>query len=71
MAKTSKQSRFSIVRDDTRCIKCQVCVRMCSFDTHSYDATQDTIITEVERCVGCCFCVEMCPTKALRIIKNY
>ena len=72
MAKTERQSKFTIMRDQSRCIKCHVCVRLCAFDTHSFDEKEDTQVrTDEERCVGCCFCVEMCPTNALRIVKNY
>lgn len=71
MVKVKKFIRFTIIRDEEKCIKCQVCVRMCAFDTHKYDAETDTIITSCENCVGCCFCIEMCPTKALKIVKNW
>lgn len=71
MAKTKIQPRFTITRDEEKCIKCQVCVRMCANDTHKYDVENDAINTETENCVGCCFCVEMCPTKSLSVKKNY
>ena len=32
---------FRIERDDDRCIRCQVCVRQCGFDTHRYDEEDD------------------------------
>lgn len=70
MAKTRKLADFISTRDEEKCIKCQVCVRMCAFDTHKYDEETDNIITDYKNCVGCCFCIEMCPTKTLSIIKN-
>jgi len=72
MAKTKRESKFTIIRDEDICIKCHLCVRMCAFDTHSYEEKEDTkVITNSEHCVGCCFCIEMCPTGALHIVKNY
>jgi NAD-dependent dihydropyrimidine dehydrogenase PreA subunit len=71
MAKTKTSARFTIIRDEEKCIKCQVCVRMCAFDTHSYDEDTDIVLSKDENCVGCCFCVEICPTNALKIIKNW
>ena len=35
--KSYLSSEFRIERDDTRCIRCQVCVRQCSYGTHEYD----------------------------------
>ena len=54
MAKTKKISRFTIIRDEEKCIKCQVCVRMCSFDTHSYDEEEDKILSKDENCGNVC-----------------
>lgn len=71
MAKQKKLAQFSITRDEDKCIKCQVCVRMCAFDTHTYDPETDTVNTDPEKCVGCCFCIHMCPTNALSIKKNF
>jgi glutamate synthase domain-containing protein 2 len=58
---------FKIERDDSRCIRCQVCVRQCGFDTHKYDEDDDAIYASEEKCVGCQRCAVMCPTNALTI----
>ena len=34
--KTYQKNRFIVDRDPEQCIKCQVCVRQCGWDTHSY-----------------------------------
>ncbi|MBD3184540.1 FMN-binding glutamate synthase family protein [Candidatus Poribacteria bacterium] len=58
---------FKIIRDDERCIRCEVCVRQCGFDVHSYDAEEDMLYADENKCVGCQRCAVMCPTNALTI----
>ncbi len=61
---------FKIERDDDRCIRCQVCVRQCGFDTHRYDEEDDKVYVDEEKCVGCQRCAVMCPTNAITIKTN-
>jgi len=68
--KTYLPPRFVVERDDSRCIRCEVCVNQCTFDVHSYDAEDDEIRSHEENCVGCHRCVIFCPTKALTIRRN-
>ncbi len=70
MAKRKVLPEFLVERDEEKCISCQVCVRMCSNDVHSYDEEKDQIISENDKCVGCKFCETLCPTGALRIRPN-
>jgi glutamate synthase domain-containing protein 2 len=70
MAKRSPPTEFIIERDDEKCIACQVCVRMCSNDAHSYDAEADTVLSDSGKCVGCHFCETICPTGAITIGRN-
>ena len=58
---------FKIERDDDRCIRCQVCVRQCGFDTHTYDEEDDSIYSNEEKCVGCQRCAVLCPTNAITV----
>jgi NAD-dependent dihydropyrimidine dehydrogenase PreA subunit len=51
---------FKIVRDDERCIACQVCVRQCANDVHAYDPDDDWVYSDYSRCVGCHRCVTLC-----------
>ncbi len=62
--------RFAIHRRDDRCIRCQVCVRQCSFGAQAYDAEDDVVVGYDERCVACHRCVVFCPTQALTITRN-
>jgi glutamate synthase domain-containing protein 2 len=68
--KTYLPPRFVVERDDSRCIRCEVCVNQCTFDVHSYDAEDNEIRSHEENCVGCHRCVVFCPTKALTIRRN-
>ncbi len=68
--KTYLPPRFVVERDDSRCIRCEVCVNQCTFEVHAYDAEDDEIRSHEETCVGCHRCVVFCPTKALTIRRN-
>jgi glutamate synthase domain-containing protein 2 len=68
--KTYLPPKFMVERDDSRCIRCEVCVNQCTFDVHSYDAEDDEIRSHEESCVGCHRCVVFCPTRALTIRRN-
>ena len=68
--KTYLPPRFVVERDDSRCIRCQVCVNQCTFDVHSYDTGDDEIRSHEEDCVGCHRCVVFCPTRALTVRRN-
>jgi glutamate synthase domain-containing protein 2 len=68
--KTYLPPKFIVERDDSRCIRCEVCVNQCTFDVHSYDAEDDELRSCEENCVGCHRCVVFCPTEALTIRRN-
>ncbi len=68
--KTYLPPKFIVERDDSRCIRCEVCVNQCTFDVHSYDAEDDEIRSHEENCVGCHRCVVFCPTEALTVRRN-
>jgi glutamate synthase domain-containing protein 2 len=68
--KTYLPPKFIVERDDSRCIRCEVCVNQCSFDVHSYDIEEDEIKSCEENCIGCHRCVVFCPTEALTVRRN-
>jgi glutamate synthase domain-containing protein 2 len=68
--KTYLPPKFIVERDDSRCIRCEVCVNQCTFDIHSYDIEDDEIKSCEDNCVGCHRCVVFCPTNALTIRRN-
>jgi glutamate synthase domain-containing protein 2 len=68
--KTYLPPKFIVERDDSRCIRCEVCVNQCTFDVHSYDREDDELRSREENCVGCHRCVVFCPTTALTIRRN-
>jgi glutamate synthase domain-containing protein 2 len=61
---------YLVERDEKRCIRCKVCVNQCTYETHSYDAETDKIVSKDENCVNCQRCVTFCPTHAITIKKN-
>jgi glutamate synthase domain-containing protein 2 len=63
--KSFLQPEFHVSRDDARCIHCEVCVRQCAFESHTYDAVDGKVSTDSARCVGCQRCATLCPTHAL------
>jgi len=68
--KTYLPAKFVVERDESRCIRCQVCVNQCTFGVHSYDVEDDEIRSREENCVGCHRCAIFCPTRALTIKKS-
>ena len=68
--KTYLPPKFIVERDDSRCIRCEVCVNQCTFDVHSYDIEDDELRSREENCVGCHRCVVFCPTEALTVKRN-
>ena len=68
--KTYLPAKFLIERDLERCIRCQVCVNQCSFDSHYYSTEDDEMKKREENCTGCHRCVLFCPTGALTIRRN-
>ncbi|MCS7233961.1 MAG: glutamate synthase-related protein [Synergistetes bacterium] len=70
MAKARYRSEFNVERDESKCIHCQVCVRMCAFDVHSYYPEMNLVISDSTKCVGCHFCEDLCPTSAIAIVGN-
>lgn len=67
MAKKTSPTDFILERDEERCIACQVCVRMCSNDVHTYDLETDSVSSNSSNCVGCHFCETLCPTQAITV----
>ena len=64
------QPEFHISRDEERCIHCEVCVRQCAFESHTYDPADGRVTTESLRCVGCQRCASLCPTQALVVTEH-
>jgi glutamate synthase domain-containing protein 2 len=68
--KTYILPEYLVERDQNRCIRCKVCVNQCTYETHSYDAEEDVIVSKDENCVNCQRCVTFCPTHAITIRRN-
>jgi len=63
------QPDFLVRRDPDRCIQCQVCVRQCANDVHTYDEEDGLVYSDSRNCVGCHRCATLCPTEAIEIVK--
>lgn len=61
---------FEVVRDESKCIHCKVCVRQCANKVHSYDEDLDVVKADESKCVNCQRCVSLCPVRALKIVKS-
>lgn len=61
---------FEVVRNENRCIACQVCERQCSNEVHTFDPERGIMISDESKCVNCQRCVSLCPTRALKIVKS-
>lgn len=61
---------FDVSRNESRCIKCRICVRECANGVHIFDEKRGVLISDETKCVNCQRCVSFCPTRALKIIKN-
>ncbi|UCH37214.1 MAG: 4Fe-4S binding protein, partial [Candidatus Bathyarchaeota archaeon] len=70
MMKSYLLSEYLVERDQSRCIRCQVCVNQCTYETHHYDAEDDIVSSQHESCTNCQRCVVFCPTHAITIQKN-
>ncbi len=68
--KSYLEPHYIVERDDDRCIRCEVCVNQCTYETHYYDSDDDKIHSRNENCVNCHRCVVFCPTQAITIKHN-
>ncbi len=67
MKKSFVNPEFEIVRNEDKCIQCEVCVRQCAFDVHEFDKENNKVLSNSSKCVGCQRCVTLCPTDALEL----
>jgi len=61
---------FDVIRDESRCTKCRICVAQCSNGVHTYDEGTGRMVSDETKCVDCQRCVACCPARALKIINN-
>lgn len=61
---------YIVERDQDRCIRCEVCINQCTYETHYYDTEDDIVHSRNENCTNCQRCVVFCPTQAITIKKN-
>lgn len=64
MVKNFLRPEFMVRVDDQTCVKCQRCVRDCSFEALSF---KDGVIPDNEKCTGCLRCMAVCPADAILV----
>ncbi|MCX6658995.1 MAG: 4Fe-4S binding protein, partial [Candidatus Bathyarchaeota archaeon] len=69
MLKSYLYPEYYVERDQNKCIRCKVCLRQCTYETHRYDPEDDVMLSDHEKCVNCQRCVVFCPTRTLTIRK--
>src|SRR3989304_9500811 len=65
--KTPTYYEFKVERYDERCIRCQVCVRQCSYNATFFNEEENRIFNIDANCVGCHRCDTYCPTDCITI----
>jgi ferredoxin len=57
-----------VLRDESRCTHCGVCVTVCPADAFTRDPKTQEIAFDHNRCVLCGLCVKACPPHAMSIV---
>ncbi|MCD6235917.1 MAG: 4Fe-4S dicluster domain-containing protein [Thaumarchaeota archaeon] len=68
--KIEKIPEFKVLIDESKCIRCKICVNECSFGALRYDKKKNKIVSKDWLCVACLRCVAKCPTGAITITRN-
>lgn len=61
---------FIVDRDQSRCIKCKVCINQCPYETNYYSEGRDIVDSWHPKCTGCHRCSALCPTECITIRRN-
>ncbi len=56
-----------VVRNDSKCTHCGLCVVYCPTSALYVDKATQEIIFEKDKCIGCEICVKVCPTRAMEV----
>ena len=59
---------FEVLRDDSRCIRCKLCLKQCPNGVYSIDDASGNWQIREQACVNCQRCAAFCPADALKII---
>lgn len=64
------QNEYEVIRNNEKCIHCNICVQQCANEVHVIDKKTKKLIAVDSKCVNCQRCVATCPTGAIKIKKN-
>ncbi|MDD5668477.1 MAG: 4Fe-4S binding protein [Candidatus Omnitrophica bacterium] len=56
-----------IVRNETKCTDCGVCVSMCPVQALIVDPSTRKVKFDNEKCIACELCVKICPSHAMEL----
>lgn len=56
-----------VVRDETKCTHCGVCVPVCPTQALVVDPQTRKIIFHNKKCIACELCVKICPPRAMEV----
>ncbi|MDP8216928.1 MAG: 4Fe-4S binding protein [Candidatus Kaelpia imicola] len=64
---TAQPLSKDVVRNESKCTHCGLCVVYCPTNALYTDRATQEIIFEKDKCIGCEICVRVCPTKAMEV----
>ena len=56
-----------VIRNETKCTDCGVCVPICPTDALVVDPTTRKVLFYDNKCIACELCVKICPTRAMEV----
>lgn len=56
-----------IVRNESRCIHCGVCVPLCPTGAFVYDKNTKKVNFIEDKCIACEICIKACPPRAIEV----
>lgn len=62
--------KYEVLRDQSKCVSCGLCVKECAEGVHFVDAKTGKYRADDQKCVNCHRCVCVCPTHALKIARS-
>lgn len=55
-----------IVKDDSKCIHCGLCISVCPVEVFEFDR-EWRVVADTKKCIHCGFCTKVCITNALTL----
>jgi len=62
------RAEYVAVLDINKCIGCKECVRICPFDSITFDSKTKKAKINLKKCYGCGICRSVCKKDAIRLV---